>query len=172
MLSFDPTDFVSKGLAFHKALGPRTDHWLDEAGTEAISRMSDGRYWTSRSGDMNRTLRLVATGDFRRRVEAQSKHAAFLQFGTKAHIIRPKAARGSVGPLQESQSRRKRGTGGQRHYLRFVSSGGRLVFARSVKHPGTRGYFYVEKESDWMSAMLPRLGAFARDEALASSGFG
>lgn len=171
-LTFDESDFVHKGIAFHKALGPRVDHWLDEAGTQSIARMTDGRYWTTRSGDMNRTLRLVAPGEFRRRVEAQSKHAAFLQFGTKAHVIRPKAARGFTGPLQESQGRRKRGTGGERHALRFVANGGGLVFARAVKHPGTRGYFYVEKESEWMSTMLPRLGGFARDEALTSSGLG
>jgi hypothetical protein len=172
MLTFDPSDFVARGIAFHKALGPRTDHWLDKAGRESIDRMTDGRYWTQRTGEMNRTLRLVAPGEFRRRVVAQSKHAAFLQYGTKAHVIRPKLARNFVGPAQESQGRRKRGTGGARHALRFVANGGGLIFARAVKHPGTRGYFYVEKESDWMSTMLPRLGGYARDEALASSGFG
>ena len=150
-IGFDISDFAQKGLGFYKALGPRTDYWLDKAGRESIDRMSDGRYWTQRSGMMNRSLRLDAPSEYRRRVVASAKHAGMLQFGTKPHVIRPK---------------RKGGL------LRFISSGGSLVLTRKVNHPGTRGFFYVEKESDWMSAMLPRVAVFARDEALSISGFG
>jgi hypothetical protein len=68
----------------------------------------------------------------------ETPYAAYVEYGTLAHIIRSKAPFGFIGPLHQGQSRRSRtDIGTHRIALRFVV-GGRTVFARMVRHPGTR----------------------------------
>lgn len=50
-------------------------------------------------------------------------YAAYENFGTRPHLIRPK----------------------NRQYLRFVASDGRIVFTQLVHHPGTTGSFFVTR---------------------------
>jgi len=69
-------------------------------------------------------------------IRADSDAAGFLEHGTKAHIIEPKARRtkGQAG----AKTRR------DRRMLRF-EVGGEEVFARRVQHPGTRELNFIEK---------------------------
>lgn len=69
-------------------------------------------------------------------------YSRFVEVGTKAHEIWPKAAHGSQGPLRSGQSRRATGKGPHEHIvgrgqaLRWVNGSGEH-FARMVHHPGT-----------------------------------
>lgn len=58
----------------------------------------------------------------RGRVISQAPYSAYVEFGTRPHIIRPRRARA----------------------LRF-EIGGEVIFARYVRHPGTRGQFYMRR---------------------------
>ena len=67
----------------------------------------------------------------------------FVEFGTRAHVIRPKAGSGFIGPLHTGQSRRKRtDIGTHRVALRWYV-GGKPVFARVVRHPGSAAYPFM-----------------------------
>lgn len=68
----------------------------------------------------------------------KAAYAHYIEYGTKAHWIRPKEGHGFVGPLKAGQSRRAvTDIGTFRKALRF-RIGGRTVFAAAVYHPGTK----------------------------------
>lgn len=75
-------------------------------------------------------------------------YAKFVEEGTRAHDIWPKAAHGLKGPLRNGQTRRATGKGPHEHIvgrgtaLRFMM-GGRWVFARMVHHKGSRPYPFM-----------------------------
>ena len=69
-------------------------------------------------------------------------YARYVEYPTRPHIIRPKAAHGFKGPLRRSQTRRDAGTGEPRAVLRFVI-GNRVFFRPKVMHPGTPGFPFM-----------------------------
>lgn len=78
------------------------------------------------------------------RIFSTKKTAAFLEYGTKPHVIRARKASA----------------------LRFVV-GGKTVFARKVNHPGTRGFRFLYNATDAGFRLLgpkleSELGALAR----------
>lgn len=90
--------------------------------------------------------------------ESMADYTRFVEYPTKAHWIRPREARGFIGPLHENQTRRNRfafagpqrqgeewtkrktavDTAGRNKALKFFV-GGKTVFAAKVWHPGTPG---------------------------------
>lgn len=76
------------------------------------------------------------------RASWSKKHASFIEYGTRAHIIRPRRAKA----------------------LRFRAKGGGVVFARRVQHPGTRPYKFGWKAMTAGYRVLgdKLLGAMAR----------
>lgn len=85
----------------------------------------------------------------------------YVEYGTKAHKIWPKAAHGSVGPLRSGQTRRATGKGPHEHIvgrgiaLRF-KVGGVIVFARYVNHPGTPPLPFMQPAADYAGLVLVR----------------
>jgi hypothetical protein len=76
-------------------------------------------------------------------IQNTTPYAAFVEWPTKPHQIRPKEGFGLIGPLQAGQSRRaKNDVGTHRVALRFMI-GGRTVFAAYVNHPGTPGFPFM-----------------------------
>lgn len=91
-------------------------------------------------------------------IESLADYTRFVEYPTKAHWIRPREARGFIGPLHENQTRRNRvafagplkqgeewqkrktavDTAGRNRALKFFV-GGKTVFAAKVWHPGTPG---------------------------------
>lgn len=70
-------------------------------------------------------------------------YARFIEYPTRAHVIRPKAAHGFIGPLRRGQSRRAdTDIGTHRVALRF-RIGGKTIFRAKVFHPGTRGFPFM-----------------------------
>ena len=70
------------------------------------------------------------------RVVSQAPYSAFIEYGTRQHMIFPRRAR----------------------VLRF-EVGGRVVFARYARHPGTRSQFYMRRA---LQDALNRLSEFVR----------
>lgn len=70
-------------------------------------------------------------------------YSSLVEGGTPAHEIRPKAGEGSVGPLRQGQSRRKKDDiGTSRSALRWEGAGG-IRFAKVVHHPGSKPYPFM-----------------------------
>lgn len=88
-------------------------------------------------------------------------YGAYVEYGTKAHRIWPKATHGLVGPVREGQTRRATGKGPHEHivgrglFLRF-QVGGRIVFARFVDHPGTHAMPFMQPAGEYAGAVLVR----------------
>lgn len=84
-------------------------------------------------------------------------YSKFIEQGTRAHEIWPKAGYGLKGPLRSGQTRRATGKGPHEHIvgrgqaLRWTS-GGQTFFARMVHHPGSAampfmGLAYLKAEA-------------------------
>lgn len=88
-------------------------------------------------------------------------YGAYVEYGTKAHQIWPKAAHGLIGPLRQGQTRRATGKGPHEHIvgrglmLRF-RIGDRIVFARYVNHPGTPALPFMQPAADYAGLVLVR----------------
>jgi hypothetical protein len=117
-----------------------------------------------RTGRLTSRQNLYARLDHAGRTSAKASfvnlthYARFVEYPTKPHIIRPKAAHGFIGPLRRSQSRRAiDDIGTHRIALRFYV-GGKVVFRAKVKHPGTPGFPFMRPAL--------RVGAEAADKSL------
>jgi hypothetical protein len=92
-------------------------------------------------------------------VLAPKPYASFVENGTEAHDIWPKAAHGLKGPLRNGQTRRATGKGPHEHIvgrgiaLRF-KIGGREVFARYIHHPGSRAIPFMEPAREYGQAYI------------------
>lgn len=74
---------------------------------------------------------------------SDTRYASYVESGTKAHDIYPKAGRGTMGPLRKGQSyRTKDDIGTHRVALRWYT-GGQVHFARMVHHPGSRSFPFM-----------------------------
>jgi hypothetical protein len=117
---------------------------LREGGEAAVST---GR-WKDRTGETRAKTKGVV--DFTTQnggageLQSLVDHASYLDGGTRAHEIRPKAGNGEMGPLLPGQSRRsKTDIGTHRVALRWYDAGGEVHFARVVHHPGTQATGYM-----------------------------
>lgn len=81
-------------------------------------------------------------------ISADMPYAAYVEYGTKAHEIWPKAQHGLKGPVRNNQRRRATGKGPHEHIvgrgtaLRWVN-GGVTHFAAHVHHPGSKPFAYM-----------------------------
>lgn len=88
-------------------------------------------------------------------------YGAYVEYGTKAHKIYPKAAHGMIGPTREGQTRRATGKGPHEHIvgrgiaLRF-RVGGSIVFAKMVNHPGNAAMPFLRPAADYAGLVLIR----------------
>jgi hypothetical protein len=121
----------------------------------------------------NRTGRLVSSaelfGEMRQANDSgawgyltnKTPYARIIEFGSKAHTIYPKAGHGMVGPVRDGQTRRATGRGPHEHVvgrglaLRF-RVGGRIVFAKSVSHPGTPALSFMRPAAEYAGEVVER----------------
>jgi hypothetical protein len=87
-------------------------------------------------------------------VVAPMPYASFVEHGTDAHDIWPKAGYKLNGPVRQGQTRRATGAGphqqivGRGMALRW-KVGGQQFFARMVHHPGGRAIPFMEPAADY-----------------------
>lgn len=110
---------------------------------EIHTTIKSGRSFTPRTGQLEQSINWRGTDDGAV-VYAEAEHAPFIEYGTRAHVIRPKPGRKA---------------------LRWFPAGGGVAFAREVNHPGTPAmpFFFADFEG-----RQTRLLASAR-EAVAKS---
>lgn len=107
---------------------------LDESGQQAVQHVDRRPGFRHRTGKLRASTK-ASVSRYRMAIRSTAKHAAFLEHGTRPHTIVPR----------------------YRKALRFTA-GGRLVFARRVRHPGTRPYRFLSSARDhayyWAHAAL------------------
>lgn len=108
---------------------------LKAAAVEVQDRARQSHDFTTRTGLLERSVQVDTRYAYQADVylnERMAKYAPFVHRGTKPHMIRPK----------------RKAFGKQRRALRWVKSG-RFVFARGVRHPGTKAdpFLYEALES-------------------------
>lgn len=81
-----------------------------------------------KTGNLGRSIHVVSFSATEARVEASAKYAVFVERGTKAHEITPKA-RKALRFAATAAGRRLTGT---------PRKGADVVFAKRVHHPGTK----------------------------------
>jgi hypothetical protein len=94
---------------------------LYEVARVAYRTARDTTLFRNRTGELRGTLDIIDKGAYWKRLIAPANHAKFIEYGTKAHVIRPKRGK----------------------FLRFYV-GGNVVYARKVNHPGTAKRPFME----------------------------
>lgn len=137
---------MTRFLSDLSAGSQRATQQTAEASREHIA---SGAYWTVRTGKVGKSFVVSQDPEALGAVlRSGSKVARFLDAGTKPHTITAK----------------------RRDALRFVASGGAVVFRRTVKHPGTKPKQYIAAEAQRAEPALLAAVERAADAAVASSG--
>ena len=165
--NFDLTDFHTKAVGTRRTMA---------AGTVRATRIAleaGAVHARSEHPHKVRTGRLTSTKELRGELRQAddsgawgylvnyTPYGAYVEYGTKAHKIWPKAAHGLNGPLRENQTRRATGKGPHEHIvgrgiaLRF-RVGGVIVFARMVNHPGTSAMPFMQPAAEYAGLVLVR----------------
>lgn len=116
---------------------------------ESLARITKPSYWQGRTGKTAKSFSARVTSDYSSTVTSSAPVAAFLNDGTRPHVI---AAKGSG-------------------FLRFVQNGS-VRFARRVQHPGTKAINYEAAEQREGQKDLAEYGDSALHRAVERSGLG
>lgn len=88
---------------------------------EDAKRIGPGRF-KNQTGNLRRSIFRRVESPARGVVGTDEKYGAYVEFGTQPHTITPKHGK----------------------YLKFKTDSGKVVFARSVRHPGSKPYPFME----------------------------
>lgn len=125
----------------------------DEGARVAVAHAKATRSFTDRTGALRGSIMVTETARATARqalatISAKAPHAAYVEWGTGQHWIRPRMARGFTGPTQEGQKREKRRPHGRGNAVPgmlvfFSPKLGRWVRTLEVWHPGTSARLYM-----------------------------
>lgn len=98
---------------------------LGQAAALAVHSAKTSSRYKSRTGELARSIHRAPMGAWAWKISADAPHAAYVEFGTRPHRIDARRAKA----------------------LRFVQHG-RVVFRRSVQHPGTQPTHFLWRSVD------------------------
>lgn len=147
-MTIDTKELDAKLGAFGAGLRSHVGAALREATSESLARISGGAYFQSRTGRTAQSF-TASVRDFDAAVRSQSRIAVFLDQGTAPHTIVAKRAKA----------------------LRFMVNGS-VVFARSVRHPGTAPRGIERGEAALAELSLPLRIRSAAESAAHDAGLG
>ena len=167
-LTADLSGFRELGGRTQAALIIACEDVADEGAKVAVAAAKDQRRFRDRTGTLRRSIvvtdRAVSSGKMAiATFAARTPYAAYVEWGTGQHWIRPRMARSFVGPTQEGQRREKRSPHGRGNrvpgMLKFYSARlGRWVVTLEVWHPGTSARLFMHAGARAASdAMVRRL---------------
>jgi hypothetical protein len=137
---------------------------------EGIDEMLRVRTWKDKTGKTRKAMRVTTAASPARGAEAfmevASETASWLDSGTVPHIIRPKM-HGGTKKAAKAQGRTVRGkqdVGTHRVSLRWYDGAGNAVFAKEVRHPGTKGDGFFGKGVIKCEAVMVREIEMAVDQ--------
>lgn len=141
----DTTELESAWVEACGVLAEGVNHGVERGVEEGAEQARSSHPYQDHSGALTGSIRgrlergavRAAGGEAVGVIEAGAKHASFVEAGTDAHDIYPKAGQGAAGPLPKGQGRRdKKDIGTHRVALRW-QTGGVTHFASMVHHPGS-----------------------------------
>jgi hypothetical protein len=148
MFSLDPKAFLASMAQGARALSALIVESLKRSATQGAQYAKVNTLWKSRTGRLRAGITHRMMPPFAARITSSAKHSGYVEDGTKAHWIRPKALGGS--------SPRQRKT------LSFVQNGVRY-FRKEVFHPGTQPRPFMQKARDRVEPLFDRLCRLAVD---------
>lgn len=165
--SIDLTELKAKAIGTRRVMAAGTRRAVQVALAAGAVRARSDHPHTTRTGRLTSTKEL--RGELRQADDTgawgylvnYTPYGAYVEYGTKAHKIYPKAAHGLKGPVRDGQTRRATGKGPHEHVvgrgiaLRF-RVGGRIVFARMVNHPGTQALPFMQPAAEYAGLVLVR----------------
>ncbi len=152
-LEFDVSELKEAFKDAERKLAPRVKTALQLGADLVVKEAKTKHDYTDRTGELTNSIMADdIQGSFASgmsiTVSAGAKHGAFVEFGTKAHTIRPNVKKA----------------------LRWPVSGG-FAFAKEVKHPGTKAIPFL---ADAMEAKLDIIEDILEDataDAFEDAGF-
>lgn len=165
--TFDTSRFQALAVGTRQVMALGTKRAVQVAGDAGAVRARSEHKHKRRTGRLTSTTELKfelrgadSTGAWGHLVN-YTPYGAYVEYGTKAHKIYPKAAHGMIGPTRQGQTRRATGKGPHEHIvgrgiaLRF-NVGGNIVFARMVNHPGSVAMPFMQPAADYAGLVLVR----------------
>ena len=147
---FDTAAFEKEFTALRAELHDESRQEWVETGNEAV-RWMRGNGYREHSGELSRSMISNPSErgycDFASEISAQASYALWVNNPTRPHVIEAKRGRvdvnirkGKDGKLVAKTKTRSDGARMLRWYVN-----GRPVFARRVRHPGTKGAYFLER---------------------------
>jgi len=111
--------------------------------------------------DSIKRLRVMKTGSgYRTGAKTDDPIAPYVEWNTRAHIIRPKAHAGEGGGMRRDKSGRFVRAAKALRWVDF-NVGGNVIaqirFAREVFHPGTTGAHFMSRAADTVEGKVPEI---------------
>jgi hypothetical protein len=138
----DTSELDAAAAKFERDVSAGTRVAVAVACDEGAALIKRTHRYKDRTGELTDKIRSVRPtnlpgGGAEGEIVALAKHSSYVEEDTRAHEIRPKAAKSFIGPLHPSQTRR-RDKGPAKPMLVFQING-RWVSKEVVHHPGTKG---------------------------------
>ncbi len=138
----DTSDFASWLDRASARLQSGSRQALGQSVALALQHARETTLFKDQSGALRRSIVRGGRGTWNHFIKATAKHAAYVEYGTRPHTIEARRARA----------------------LRFVQAG-KVRFARSVRHPGTKPTHFMQRARDFgertLLSMLERATAHA-----------
>lgn len=153
-VEFDVDEVVDGLKQVTKLMGPKVHEAMELGSNLVAARAKSEHGYTDITGAATNSVSAepvtgsFASGDLEAIVAGGAEHYAYLEFGTKAHKIRPK----------------------HRKALRFATANG-FAFAKEVSHPGTQAYAPLANALEHEFAQITEVIADSVDAAFAEAGF-
>lgn len=152
-LEFDVSELKEAFKDAERKLGPRIKTALQLAADLVAKEAKTNHDYTDRTGELTNSIMADdVQGSFASgmsaTVSAGAEHGVFMEFGTKAHIIRPKNQKA----------------------LRWPVSGG-FAFAKEVKHPGTKATNFLSNALEAKLDIIEDILEDATADAFEDAGF-
>jgi hypothetical protein len=161
----DLTEFDRCVQRTKRELAHQISEGVTGAAAQAVAHVRSRAPFRDRTGALRRGVHVERSTSSPRLAQAwfvsPQHYAIYVEEGTSAHDIWPKAPHGTRGArLQKGQSARdKSDIGTHRVALRWYV-GSRPVFASMVHHPGSKPYPFMQPARDfaqqWLTAELDR----------------
>lgn len=149
VIEVDDADLRRAATVYLSTLSGEAQKATRATAEDAREHIASGAYWTNRTGKTGRSFRVTQDAEaLGATLSSGARVARFLEAGTPPHVIRPR----------------------RKDALRFVPAGGGAVFARAVKHPGTKPRFYIAAEAARTEPLLHTAVERAADAAATRSG--
>ncbi len=144
-ISVDARELLKKFTKATRDIGRRVDAAVRDLARETRNRVAHD-YWRNRTGYTRSRTVTERLGRAHYRVAVRVPWAGVLDKGSPPHVIKARHAQ-ALGPFRSGGGRKRR-------------------FAKSVKHPGTRGFYFSRKEAERVKGLLAARAAEAVRGAL------